>query len=475
VRSAIILLVLAGSAWAQDAWTHAGRTPDRVGVTQSAVPVLGEPLWVYDADGLFEPFVQATPVISRGGVVVVLGDIDGDAHAVGLDAATGGELWRTPIVAPIFLSWSSPAISETGLVIVATRSVAVAIDLATGAEVWSTMLGQSVVNASPAVEERSGVVRLTTYDPFGGSARLVTLDLGTGEVLLDPTIGSASGASPSLHGLRSYVALTDGSIKAFNSGDELWATSTPPTPVGFFGGTVYHDDAVYAASYGFSGGRDNSTLVKLDSATGDELWAVPSERTDAMPIPLGDGRIVLSAGLEGFGSLPTVQVFDDLGTSAERSWDLASATWDDANGNGEIDPGEYLALGGWDHQPAAIHTPDGVALLVGSPVGGLAMLDLEADPASAGFVLGSSDLGGGSPAVAQGVAVSSGADHVAAFALGAPCYADFDRDGSLTIFDFLAFQNAFDAGDLAADCDGDGSLTIFDFLCFQNAFDAGCA
>lgn len=55
-----------------------------------------------------------------------------------------------------------------------------------------------------------------------------------------------------------------------------------------------------------------------------------------------------------------------------------------------------------------------------------------------------------------------------------PCYADFDGDGELTIFDFLAFQNAFDASDLAADCDGDGSLTIFDFLCFQNAFDAGC-
>ncbi|MFI4915059.1 MAG: GC-type dockerin domain-anchored protein [Phycisphaerales bacterium JB060] len=54
------------------------------------------------------------------------------------------------------------------------------------------------------------------------------------------------------------------------------------------------------------------------------------------------------------------------------------------------------------------------------------------------------------------------------------CYPDFDGDDQLTIFDFLAFQNAFDAGDLAADCDEDGSLTIFDFLCFQNAFDAGC-
>ncbi|UYV11780.1 MAG: hypothetical protein NCW75_10780 [Phycisphaera sp.] len=58
---------------------------------------------------------------------------------------------------------------------------------------------------------------------------------------------------------------------------------------------------------------------------------------------------------------------------------------------------------------------------------------------------------------------------------GAPsCRVDMDMDGSLTIFDFLAFQNAFDAGDLIADFDGDGSLTIFDFLAFQNEFDLGC-
>jgi hypothetical protein len=57
---------------------------------------------------------------------------------------------------------------------------------------------------------------------------------------------------------------------------------------------------------------------------------------------------------------------------------------------------------------------------------------------------------------------------------GVVCRADLDGDGSLTIFDFLTFQNLFDAGDPTADFDGDGSLTIFDFLTFQNEFDAGC-
>ncbi|MEQ8316848.1 MAG: FG-GAP-like repeat-containing protein [Phycisphaerales bacterium] len=58
---------------------------------------------------------------------------------------------------------------------------------------------------------------------------------------------------------------------------------------------------------------------------------------------------------------------------------------------------------------------------------------------------------------------------------GLVCTADLDGDGELTIFDFLEFQNRFDAGDFIADFDGDGDLTIFDFLAFQNAFDAGCA
>ena len=54
------------------------------------------------------------------------------------------------------------------------------------------------------------------------------------------------------------------------------------------------------------------------------------------------------------------------------------------------------------------------------------------------------------------------------------CQADFDYDGVLTIFDYLAFQTAFGTGDLRADFDGDGELTIFDFLAFQTAFALGC-
>ncbi len=66
----------------------------------------------------------------------------------------------------------------------------------------------------------------------------------------------------------------------------------------------------------------------------------------------------------------------------------------------------------------------------------------------------------------------TGSAHVI-FGRSVPCVADLDGDGELTLFDFLAFQNLFDAGDPLADFDGDGSLTLFDFLAFQNAFDTG--
>jgi hypothetical protein len=61
------------------------------------------------------------------------------------------------------------------------------------------------------------------------------------------------------------------------------------------------------------------------------------------------------------------------------------------------------------------------------------------------------------------------------------CYPDCDTStgaGVLDIFDFLCFQNLFDAADpYACDCDTSSGVSvcdIFDFLCFQNAFDAGC-
>ena len=56
-----------------------------------------------------------------------------------------------------------------------------------------------------------------------------------------------------------------------------------------------------------------------------------------------------------------------------------------------------------------------------------------------------------------------------------PCPADLDNDGSLTLFDFLAFQTAWDMQTQAGDFNRDGIYDLFDFLEYSNAFDAGCS
>src|SRR5690606_23137052 len=74
----------------------------------------------------------------------------------------------------------------------------------------------------------------------------------------------------------------------------------------------------------------------------------------------------------------------------------------------------------------------------------------------------------GAPDETVGGALLSGAAHI--FDLGCIlCPADLDGDGELTFLDFLAFQNLFSAGDMAADFDDSGALDFFDFLAFQNA------
>lgn len=52
--------------------------------------------------------------------------------------------------------------------------------------------------------------------------------------------------------------------------------------------------------------------------------------------------------------------------------------------------------------------------------------------------------------------------------------ADFDNNGTVDTLDFLAFLNAFSAGDPIADANHDGTVNTLDFLFFLNAFNIGC-
>jgi len=208
-------------------------------------------------------------------------------------------------------------------------------------------------------------------------------------------------------------------------------------------------------------------------------------------------------------------VFPDGSTFGPQPFDEAvieDATffYDDFPGYGSPDktltfgsafvPGDNLSIGRVSSvtmlldEPASDATVD-IAYLENGPWGGIV---IHLDAIDGGTVVARdsitiSDLGGRDNAAIDVLRVSADAfDELHLYAtfgaefslprimiddltLTGGCAADFDGDGELTLFDFLAFQNAFDAGEPSADFDGDGSLTIFDFLAFQNAFDAGCA
>lgn len=80
------------------------------------------------------------------------------------------------------------------------------------------------------------------------------------------------------------------------------------------------------------------------------------------------------------------------------------------------------------------------------------------------------DLGAGS-------VVEAGVDDLRVYyagCAGAPCAADMNGDGTLSVADFTAYRAAYLAGDAAADFNGDGELTVADFTAFRSAYLAGC-
>ncbi len=58
--------------------------------------------------------------------------------------------------------------------------------------------------------------------------------------------------------------------------------------------------------------------------------------------------------------------------------------------------------------------------------------------------------------------------------IATPCYADFNADMIVDLFDYLDFVSIFAAGDIAADFNNDGIVDFFDYLDFLASFASGC-
>ena len=453
-------------------WSHLGgntRHQSRA-YPSSNLPPLNAPIWIAagDAQNTYIPIAQSGIVVDRKRVYTIATNPaePGANFAIAYNQTTGSFLWATPIPPAILDSWSTPTIDiQHNQLIIATSQNLIALDAGTGEQNWSTDIGGIIVNASPTVTSDLGDsdrAFITNYSFGGGTPSKLTCintdpfhptnnPYQPGEIVWQtPLKGDSSGNTPAYASEMVFVATASspgsqaGQIHAFDA----TATSAPSPSwtftntinAGFFSGVTIARGHVFASSYAFSGLQYSANTVKLNKLTGQLVWSIPTNRTDAMPIVLSNGDVVVSGGvavgafdfLPFFGSLPSIQYIDDTGASATLLWDSALETLDDTNNNGVWDFGEsFLSIGGWTHQPITLRFENTDLLLVGTfpeTAPGvlfghntdLQLVDLSKHPTDPDFIVDQFAGTGSTPAMLNGWIYAPGATGIHAFAPPTP-------------------------------------------------------
>lgn len=498
-----------------DTWPAFARSADRRAITGSALPSLASPAWVRSTDenGVAIDFqYQAAPIVSEQSVFAVGSVMIAGQGTVwklfAFDRADGRVRWAAEVPSPVRpplseAGWSSPVYDAAHDAIIYPSSTFVtALDETDGHPLWQTPLSRIIVNASPLItQDRGPADRLfiTDYSPgSGGNLYCINIDprepglnpYDPGELVWSVSIGGSVGATPAYLpadkggvGLV-YVCTTNdpafgpGQVLAFDAGatappPPIFATPNPNPFAGFYAGLCVVPNpggppSLFAASYSFYGWIDSSNLLKLNAVTGDIVWSAPCNRTSTIPVVFDDGTIAVSGGLWNYGIAPSVDLFHDDGPSATHLWNSALATWDDANGNGSFNAGEFLALGGWTIQPVGAGAPAAPRLIVGAippgdssraPATDLFIVDTSRAPTDPGFILDHTTLAGGSAAVIDNHIFSLGTAGLIAFGMPPPQF-DVNGDGRESVDDLYTWDQGL--GD--RDCDRDGAVTPADRL-----------
>ncbi|MBS0196582.1 MAG: PQQ-like beta-propeller repeat protein [Planctomycetes bacterium] len=483
-------------------WTHLAGNSNRLAMVSLPAPPISVPAWIRSTDinGNLITFIgQAGVAVYAGtsvndGLVFAAGRISpvgqpaNQYRLFAFSRSTGVVRWQSAIPTPYVDSFASPAIDErNGVVIYASGNRVRAFRMTDGSLAWERTLTRNVVNASPVVTDDlqpGNRVFITDYDGNFGGGKLYCINADPyhpqrnpfqpGDLVWSVPIGSSSGNSPSylprsMGGVPMVYVSSVGGIAGTDPG-RIYAfpiTVAPPEPnwvylneipEGYFGGVCVapppadsepgSPPIVYAAAYAFSGGADTANLVKLNALTGAVIWTVGSNRTQSIPVPLPGGRIALSAGLEGYGTLANVQLFDDLGDSAALLWDTAG----------------FFIIGGWTHQPVATQFGGRDVLAVGAPPTGffdtssdLYLVDLALGPSSPDFMIRRYSGAGGSPAIVGSTMYSVGTSGLVAFG-PTPSRLDVDGDNTLCVKDLYSW----DRGEGQRDVNADGAVDSSD-------------
>jgi len=260
------------------------------------------------------------------------------------------------------------------------------------------------------------------------------------------------------------VGNIQGTIRAFDAtatnAVELWAVTNPDYE-GFFGGVVITKEGfLYAATYDFWGEEDNSTLFKIDCADGNIVWTESTERTDTIPVVVGD-RIYISGGINDSDSRQKLESYQDNGSSASKLWET------DAN----------LFIGGYSNQPVYANGK----LYVGATSQGgttgeydeLYILDVLATPDDANFIIAhyTDKKCGNSPVVIYDSIYTMGYDgllkfHQQGFLGDISKDSEVDMNDAAELLEDWLWDGAIGAN--RADLNLDGKVNFSDFALLAN-------
>lgn len=491
--ASVVHAVVASDTSAQQAWPTLGGNPARTSITTQPVPDLTLATWTCAVDEQSRPitFEAKAGVAVSPTHVLAAGFIDdfGPIWKLFWINRRSGVVERSAVIdAPVLESLTSPTIDlGTNTVLVASGYTLAAFDLVTGATRFEASFVNPLVNVSPLVVRAFHAparVFVTDYDGFGDSASLHCVNLDAfstgnpftlGQVLWSAPIGASSGNTAAYDAARGRIITAAVGLFASDPGEVLafpaHATAAPPPAwrfvnpagAGFFGGVSVDGSNVLAASYAFFGGLSSGNLVRLRAADGTMLSNAPANRTASIPIALpGDtlGRVALSTGVQGFGSLPSLQVFGFTTSVAPAfTWSTHVRTWSDSNHNTVIENGEFTPIGGWNLQPILSTSGVGTRLVVGGGDNVLRVLNLAGVTGSSSAVSVVQSVAGitGSPAIAGGNLYAIGAAGLRSFG-ALPLLLDVNRDGLVDVEDIYAWEQ----GRGSRDVDGSGAVNAAD-------------
>lgn len=492
------LLLCCSAAFAQHTFPTLAFNAARSATTTQPFPSLSSPAWTCSKD----ENNRTITFVARAGVAVGLhfvyatGSVNEPSGTVwklfAISRRTGTVSWSLPIDSPELESTATPTIDERGAnIIVSGGSSLSCVSLYGPSLRWSTQLENPIVNASPVIARSwrgSGRLFITDYDGFGDSAALYSISLDPfstssphrpGDILWAAPIGASSGNSPAYDANTDRVfvaavglyASNPGQISAFPAHSAADSTGTPPNPLwtftnptsnGFFGSLSLDaaNDAIYAATYGFFGGTTSGNLIKLRASTGVQQWTVNCNRSASVPIRLPGNRLALSTGIQGFGSVPSLQVFSSNASNASLLWSSHTRTWTDTNHNSIIDSGEFTPAGGWNTQPIYSSATNQLAVCGNDNI--LRILDANITNAASPFtVVQSAPNITGAPAVAGSNLYAIGTAGLVAFG-PAPALVDVNADGLFDIEDLYAWEQSRPGVGGSRDVNGDGQVTLAD-------------